>query len=606
MTPRRILEARLRALNSDERGFTLLETMIAVTVMFGSLLALAYTATIGFGYQGLARQRQAANGLATQVMEDVRGLAFARIEAGLLTTDNLSTDTNLVNCSGTYKLFSCSTDVNTPGQGESLVTSVGTMPATAAAATVPLIPHRSSTSPNTNVTLDGTTFVWSTYVTRASTTAPYRVTVVVTWSGGAVNGTTKAVRIQSLFWSPSGCRSDATHPFAAPCQPFFFGTTDAPQATIDLAGTIDQLGTIDGSLLGPVSSSSVQQEQIVQAQASWQSAEVDLTAQGSTSSVGGVTKSVSVDNDPGSTTGTFLQQRCPADVTCTTGPVSSTNSGNTLTLTAGATLASGVATTAAGGSNVCPIAPAAAETDNLLCSATNIQATGDLTAVLTLQHSTNIGAATIAKVVAGSATTSAVQRNVYPYSNGCSALASTENGCVGMSVSRTIGTINIGGLPSGFGEPAGWSGYFLSISGYADSLTASVGSKSTPIPLASQGGTISYYNSGTNTYSSLSVTAAGVTGLNASYTTTQTISNTPYTLTVSTVTSGMTKASTSLSPSSSSSSPLTDVTSRVIPPTVTVRYQLSGGGTSADITMSVLLGTLEANGSYAAAPATGS
>src|SRR3954451_7218193 len=155
MTPRRILEARFRALNSDERGFTLLETMIAVTVMFGSLLALAYTATIGFGYQGLARQRQAANGLATQIMEDVRGLAFAKIEAGLLTTDNLGSDTNLVPCGSpvVYKLFSCSTDVNTPGQGESLVPSVGTMPATPAAATIPLIPHRSSTSTNTNVTL---------------------------------------------------------------------------------------------------------------------------------------------------------------------------------------------------------------------------------------------------------------------------------------------------------------------------------------------------------------------------------------------------------------------------------------------------------------------
>jgi type II secretory pathway pseudopilin PulG len=610
MTPRRILEARLRALNSDERGFTLLETMIAVTVMFGSLLALAYTATIGFGYQGLARQRQAANGLATQVMEDVRGLAFAKIEAGLLTTDNLSTDTNLVNCSGTYKLFSCSTDVNTPGQGESLVTSVGTMPATAAAATVPLVPHRSSTSPNSNVTLDGTTFVWSTYVTRASTTAPYRVTVVVTWSGGAVNGTTKAVRIQSLFWSPSGCRSDDTHPFAAPCQPFFFGTTDVPQATLDVAGTVDQIGTVDGSLLGPVASSSIQQEQIVQAQASWQSSEVDLTSGGSTSAVGGVTKSVSVDNDPSSTTGTFQQQRCPTDVTCTTGSLSASQSGNQFTVTAGATTASAAATTAAAGSNICPIAPATAETDSLLCAATRVQATGDLTAVLNLQHSTNIGSATVTKAVAaGTATTSVVQRNVYPNTNGCSP-TSTADGCAGMSVSRTIGTINIGGLPSTFTAGTGWAGanpwngYFLSIVGYTDTLTASMGTTS-PLPAATQAGTLYYYNGGG--YTSLAVNAAGVTGLNKTYTTTQTISGTSYTLTVSTVTTGMTAATTSLSPTTpTGNATRTDVTSRVIPPTVTVRYQLSGGGTSADLTVSLLLGTLEANGTYSAAPAQGS
>jgi hypothetical protein len=48
------------------------------------------------------------------------------------------------------------------------------------------------------------------------------------------------------------------------------------------------------------------------------------------------------------------------------------------------------------------------------------------------------------------------------------------------------------------------------------------------------------------------------------------------------------------------------VTSRVIPPSLKIRYQVSGGATSADMTVTVLLGTLEANGTYAAAPAQGS
>ena len=606
MTPRRILRARLRGRLGDERGFTLLETIIAVTVMFGSLLALAYTATIGFGYQSLARQKQTANGLANQVMEEIRGLAYSKITSGMLSTD-LTGDSNIVSCSGVSRFLSCTASASVPGQGEMIVS------APALTTTVPLVPHRSATSPNTNPVIDGTTYQWFTYVTRDDTvtSAPYRVTVLVTWAGGAkANAPNKLVRVQSLFWSPTGCRSTSTHPFAAPCQPFFFGTTSVPQATIDIDGTIDQIGTVDGSLYGPVASSSVQQEQISQAQGSWQASEAELTVNGTTTIAGGTTKATNVDSDPSSGTGTYSRWRCPTDVTCASGTASNSNSGNTLALTVGATTAESDSTTAASATDVCPPPSATGETDGLMCSGTRVQQTGNLTGVLTLQHSTNIGAATVVQgLAAGNATTSSLQRNIFPNTNGCSPTSGTD-GCVGMAVSRTIGTINVGGLPAAFAAGPGWAGanpwngYFLSVVGYTDTLTASVGTLS-PIPAATQAGTIYYYN-GTG-YSSLSVTAAGVTGLNASYTTTQTISGTAYTLTVSTVTSGMAKASTSLSPTSpAGNATRTDVTSRVIPPTVTVHYQLSGGGTSADLTVTVLLGTLEANGSYAAAPAQGS
>ena len=601
---RRMLRARLRARVSDERGFTLLETIIAVTVMFGSLLALAYTATIGFGYQSLSRQKQTANGIANQVMEDIRGLAYEKITTGLLTSD-LSGDSNIVTCSGISRFLACTASASVPGQGEKIVTST-----TAVNPTVPLVPHRSVTAGSSPV-IDGTTYQWSTYVTRndAVTSAPYRVTVLVTWSGGTMNAPNKLVKVQSLFWSPSGCRSTSTHPFAAPCQPFFFATTDVPQATIELTGTVDQIGTVEAALYGPVSSASVQQEQVSQAQASWQAAEVELTAAGATTIAGGTTKATNVDNDPSSTTGTYQRWRCPTDVTCATGSATSTNSGNTITLTAGSTTTEADSTTAANNSTaVCPPPTATAENDGLLCSGTRVQQTGALTAVLSLQHSTNIGSATIAQVqAAGSATTSSVQRNIHPNTNGCSP-TSTADGCVGLSVSRTQGTINIGGLPSAFAAGTGWTGaaayngYFLSVVGYTDSLTAAVGTNASA-PAAAQSGTIYYYN-GTG-YTSLSATSSSLNALNQSYSTTQTISGTAYTLTISTVTTGMAAGSTSLSPASCASSTCTDVTSRVTPPAVSVTYSLSGGGTSASFTVNVLLGTLEANGSYAAAPASG-
>src|SRR6266511_4399900 len=72
----------LARLRDDEAGFTLVEVTVAITVIFASLVALAYTATIGFSYEDLARQKQTATGIANQMMEQVRGLAWDKITTG--------------------------------------------------------------------------------------------------------------------------------------------------------------------------------------------------------------------------------------------------------------------------------------------------------------------------------------------------------------------------------------------------------------------------------------------------------------------------------------------------------------------------------------------
>ena len=61
----------------------MVEAMIAITIIFGSLTALAYTATTGFKYVAYAREKQAANGIANQVMEEIRGLVYSNIQQGL-------------------------------------------------------------------------------------------------------------------------------------------------------------------------------------------------------------------------------------------------------------------------------------------------------------------------------------------------------------------------------------------------------------------------------------------------------------------------------------------------------------------------------------------
>ena len=78
---------RLRSRLRGEAGFTLIELMVAVSIMLVALLALAYTATIGFSDIALARQRQGASGLANQTMEQIRALPFDVLKKGLSNAD---------------------------------------------------------------------------------------------------------------------------------------------------------------------------------------------------------------------------------------------------------------------------------------------------------------------------------------------------------------------------------------------------------------------------------------------------------------------------------------------------------------------------------------
>src|SRR5438128_1451481 len=94
---------RLRSRMRSEGGFTLIELMVAVGIMLVALLALAYTATIGFSDIALARQRQVASGLANQTIEQMRALPFDVVKKGLGNTDLSSgSDPNITACGVNY------------------------------------------------------------------------------------------------------------------------------------------------------------------------------------------------------------------------------------------------------------------------------------------------------------------------------------------------------------------------------------------------------------------------------------------------------------------------------------------------------------------------
>ncbi|MGH2659464.1 MAG: type IV pilus modification PilV family protein, partial [Actinomycetota bacterium] len=280
-----LARVRVRA-HSDERGFTLLETVIAVTVVFGSLLMLAYTATIGFTYASLARERQSATGLANQVMEQVRGLATDRFVKGLSSSD-LAGDPNIVLCGTDYHFKTCSGDhiVHTPG----LPTAV------------PLVPHRGAVS-------DGfpTAFDWAVYVTNNDPALePYVVTVIVSWTGGRTAGA-HYVQSQSMVFDPKGCLADTVHPFPGPCQPIFVTDATRDSGRITITGTITGLGTFKrAALVGGGARSEIQSEQVslVQGTASLPGAELVLDS--GTQTVGLNAANTSADGNPTTVAGTY-------------------------------------------------------------------------------------------------------------------------------------------------------------------------------------------------------------------------------------------------------------------------------------------------------------
>src|SRR5918996_2925803 len=181
----RNLIRRIRARLEGERGFTILETVIALMVVFASLTALAFTASNGFQFIGYGRDRIQATGIANRVMEDIRGLAYTKITGGIPSSE-LTSDSRIVACSGVYRFQSCT--------GEEIVSS--TFDAAYEAAW--LVPHTGT------MTVGNLDVTYSTYVTNDDpSSTPYRVTVIIEWAGGAIAGAGgNLVRVQSLFWSP--------------------------------------------------------------------------------------------------------------------------------------------------------------------------------------------------------------------------------------------------------------------------------------------------------------------------------------------------------------------------------------------------------------------
>jgi type II secretory pathway pseudopilin PulG len=593
-----MLARRLRSRLHGERGFTIVETVVAMVVIFGSLTALAYTATIGFRYIAFGRDRIQATGYANEIMESVRALPYTAVTNGLDTAE-YATDSNIVSCSGEYRFLSCT--------GQKLVGQ-----SYASGYTEDwLVPHT-----GTVTTDSGLDITWSTYVTNDDPTAnPYSVTVQVSWDGGAIStNPNNLIRVQSDVWSPTGCVSSTTHPFAAPCQPFFYGQAVVPESEIQLTGLLHDsyVDFESGGLALPGLEAAVQEEQ---------TAELD---------VGATSSSVWIDDSTGRTEDGFSESTWAADsdpdsaASETAGGVGATGAGGSLerlqedccdeigmrvAVPSGDASAAGLSTEAASSDPAdCPT-NGTAETDGNACAGGEVRQGGIASAVAPLDHAlASLGDATVVRVGVPSAeSTATVDRDA--------SATSSEDGLIDTQASRALGTIWIGGFPSaGMTAPTGMStdptqdaNYCLRVSGYADTVRAIAGESTSTAPTASvSGGTLWYWNSGTGTYSSQSVTSSSLSSLTFTCSRSETVDGSPVEWKVRVLAAG------NISPASTSTASETDTTDTTIklsteavakPIALSVDYEIWVDGIlEVDLSVTTNLGSLTASSVYGPPP----
>lgn len=227
---------------SGGAGFTVVEVLVAIGIIGAAMLTVLMAASSGVIFQGMARQRQTAVGVANQVMEQLRALPLTDLKNGIDDTNGaLKNDPNVKACKGkgggkngattAYRLFSC-TGTADLGSAEAIVyydCSKLKTGETCPSANAPLGSGNTGT-----ITADGVPYTWHAYLTSRSTTLPLRFVAVVNWTW---RGRPYSSRVQSLAWSPTGCVSNLTHFVSAPCGKGSGGQGDSGLLTVNVSWT---------------------------------------------------------------------------------------------------------------------------------------------------------------------------------------------------------------------------------------------------------------------------------------------------------------------------------------------------------------------------------
>lgn len=582
------LRRRLRRVTGEE-GFSLIELVLASGVMALVMSSLAYMGTVAFGDAALARNRQVATGLASQALEQIRALPYDTVALGLSTADLAAgTDANVTVVSGVYKY-----------RGETIPNG------TSNTAIAPLAPHQTTKTINN---ASYTVSLYVTYLDDVTTSRSFRVTAHVTWVSKLRGGVQKFVDAQTVVYSPtggtggSGCSSTATHPFAAPCQPFFYGTSEIGDGAITIrpytgSAGVSCLDLAQTELLLPNESTRMQLEQIEAVTATATTSGVTLTrADGSVSTLGQQVVSAASDSDP--------SQPKPVYQTATTGTGGSVQSSGTLNVngcsnsftatSSGGDTAAATATVVSNATNVCANSAATPVNmlDSLPCGNGKTVQAGAMSAQLNLS---GLGAATLASI--GSSSGSAGDTNFDATPQTASCTSTSLDGCIHVGHRSSVGAVRIGGLAATLSPyaPAGFD-YLIKLDNFTRTVTAEAGVGNAN-PSVTSTGTISYWNAALNFglggYSTLSVSSgASATIPLSSVTVNNGLTGTTLSISGTVRTGGTT--------SGACVSPCADASATAESPIVgDIRYTVVVSGTTiADLLIHVDLGTLTARAEY--------
>ena len=242
MTHLLLLPGRARRRSGDpDGGFTIIESTLALSLIFGVVVALLSTLATGVRGVVTGRQRGVAVALANEVIETARARAYGDVGHDLDSDPTLATDPALTGTAPTIVYT---------GVGERLAASAVDAGAAAGNPTNPLFPF----SPHRWLRpSEATTFTVAVYVTAVTpaTGDPYkRLTVAVTWDRQVTSGAIPAlVSVSSLLF-------DAVKP---PLQGVN-GVADASAGTLKVTGTIDGMQLEEAQITFPYSHGEVGSE----------------------------------------------------------------------------------------------------------------------------------------------------------------------------------------------------------------------------------------------------------------------------------------------------------------------------------------------------------
>jgi type II secretory pathway pseudopilin PulG len=608
-----------------------MELLVAMLVLALVLVSVAYSMTSALTNVGFSRQQQAATGLANKAIEEIRGLPFSTLQAGLNNSDTTLPADQV--SSGNISGSGASSTWTFKPTGETIVHSTWASGTPAA----PLYPHMSTSVVNhTNYTVKA-------YPTSYNgNSSEYRVTVIVTWSPSDRPGAVAKVSDQTVIFSPSnGCLEPTTHPYAAPCQPDFQSSATLGQGYIEIeppsGSAVDAINGISlttAELYLPRADSNIDLEQVANLVGGSYTSGGTITLQGSPMSTTGQDASTAqADSDPGSNAAPAASN----SISGTGNQISASSGGanaNTLLITpntadtgnAVATAAAGTAQTSAGTIPSCADLSSNPQSTGQPCGDATVSQNALSASMDLFAGSEDLGRATLASVATppsapSTSMTTGVFAAKFASLGGSYCPNASGDGCVHAGAQRQIGTVRVGGLPQQVitdgKAPTGWSTTtkLFTLSNYSASVAAENGigtnspALSAKVPASSEPNpTLSYWNGSgyTNiTWSSTSPPSSSsipIAPVSISYA--PAIGSTLTITEAATVTFG-TPSTTSSGPSGCSSS-CAAAASAPSPILGDVIYNVQWNGqTLADLDVHIDLGTLMAGTAYQEAPSAG-